>query len=268
MGALESPALTFPVYIPIGPWRLHPHAVFEGLAYLIGFRAYLFQRRRLGDAIDNQSRWSIVAAAAAGAAIGSRVFYWLEDPAATWAHRTDLLFLLGGKTVVGGLVGGLVSVELVKKWMGIRVSTGDLMALPLAVAIAIGRVGCFLTGLSDGTFGTPTSLPWGVDFGDGVPRHPVQLYEFVVLVGLSWVLSALQRRPHRAGDVFKAFMVGYMACRLLVDGIKPEVRVALGLSSLQWTALAILAYYAHDVARWLTQHPPERRPGSPGGITS
>ena len=82
--------------------------------------------------------------------------------------------LLGGKTIVGGLIGGLVGVELVKLAMGIRRSTGDLYAPALAVAIAIGRIGCLLTGVADDTSGTPTSLPWGMDLGDGVSRHPTQ----------------------------------------------------------------------------------------------
>jgi phosphatidylglycerol:prolipoprotein diacylglycerol transferase len=243
--------VTFPVYLPLGSLRLDPHAVFEGLAYFVGFRLYLGQRRRLGDALDSHSRWSVLAAAAVGAALGSRLFYWLEDPAATWAHRDDVWFLLGGKTVVGGLAGGLVAVELAKRWLGIRISTGDLLAVPLAVGIAIGRIGCFLAGLPDGTYGSPSSLPWAVDFGDGIGRHPTQLYEVVALVALAALCRAVQRRPHRSGDVFKVFMVGYMTCRLAVDAFKPEVRVAWGLSSLQWTALGVLIYYAPDLARWI-----------------
>jgi phosphatidylglycerol:prolipoprotein diacylglycerol transferase len=243
--------VTFPVYVPLGPLRLDPHAVFEGLAYFAAFRLYLVQRRRLGDAIDNHSRWSVLAAAAVGAALGSRLFYWFEDPSATWVHRGDVWFLLGGKTVVGGLVGGLLAVELAKRWLGIRTSTGDLFAVPLAIGIAIGRIGCFLAGLPDGTFGTPSSLPWAVDFGDGIRRHPTQLYEVIVLVALGAVCRRVQRQPHQSGDVFKIFMVGYMACRLAVDTIKPEVRIALGLSALQWTAIGVLVYYAPDVARWI-----------------
>jgi hypothetical protein len=129
------------------------------------------------------------------------------------------------------------------------------MALPLAVGIAIGRVGCFLTGLSDGTFGTPSPLPWAVDFGDGIRRHPTQLYEIVVLASIGWVLVVIQRRAHRPGDLFKVSMVGYMAGRLVLDAIKLEVRVALGLSSLQWTTLAVLLYYAHEL--FATNHSPQ-----------
>ena len=61
--------------------------------------------------------------------------------------------------------------------VGITHSTGAYFAPSLAIGIAIGRIGCFLSGLEDYTYGTPTTLPWGYDFGDGVLRHPVQLYE-------------------------------------------------------------------------------------------
>jgi prolipoprotein diacylglyceryltransferase len=96
----------------------------------------------------------------------------------------DPAYLIGGKTIVGALAGGLISVELTKRYIGIRTSTGDLYAIPLALGIAIGRIGCFLTGLSDNTYGTSTNLPWAVNFGDGIPRHPTQLYEIIFLLAL------------------------------------------------------------------------------------
>jgi phosphatidylglycerol:prolipoprotein diacylglycerol transferase len=240
----------FPVYIVIGPLRLHPHLVFETLAYFIGFQLYLWQRRRQGDRIADGTRWSVIAAAIAGAAIGSKVLYWFEDPAATLQHLTDPVFLLQGKTIVGGLIGGLIGVEATKWVLGVRESTGDLFAVPLAVGAAIGRIGCFLTGLSDQTYGVQTTLPWGVDFGDGVLRHPTQLYEAVFLIALAVVLASLLRRPHANGDVFKLFMVSYAAFRLLIEFLKPEVSLG-GLSAIQWTAVALLVYYARDMRRWL-----------------
>jgi phosphatidylglycerol---prolipoprotein diacylglyceryl transferase len=233
----------FPVYIPLGSLRLHPHAVFETLAYAVGFRAYLALRRRRGDIIADGMRWSIVAAAIAGAAIGSKVLYWFEDPAATWQHLADPVFLLQGKTIVGGLVGGLIAVEATKIATGIQESTGDLFAVPLAVGIGIGRIGCFLTGLPDHTHGIETALPWAVDFGDGVGRHPTQLYEAVFCAALAVALSRFARRPHVNGDVFKWFMVGYLGLRLLIDFLKPDPTFG-GLSSIQWVVLALLIYYA------------------------
>ena len=243
--------MTFPVLVPLGPLRVHPHTVFDVLAYSIGFRIFLWQRRRIGDTIDAHARWSVVAAAILGAAIGSKVLFWLEDPSETLAHWNDVVFLMGGKTIVGGLIGGLIGVELEKRWAGVTRRTGDLFAMPLAAGIAIGRVGCFLSGLPDRTFGTPSSMPWAVDFGDGIPRHPTQIYESIGMAIAAVVLGRLTRRPHREGDVFRLFMVIYFSLRIALDALKPEVRILIGLSTLQWASLAVLIYYGHDVRRWI-----------------
>lgn len=136
----------------------------------------------------------MIATAVAGATLGSKLLFWLEDPLLTWRSLHDPAYLVGGKTIVGALVFGLFSVELVKRYIGLNQSTGDLYAIPLAVGIAIGRVGCFLTGLSDNTYGIATSLPWGVDFGDGVRRHPTQLYEIAFLLLLIPALYAVLNR--------------------------------------------------------------------------
>lgn len=243
--------MTFPVSIPVGPWRLHPHAVFEVLAYFVAFQTYRRLRRLRGDVIDAETRWSIVAAAVAGAAIGSRLLFWLEDPSAALAHWRDPAFLFAGKTIVGAILGGLIGVEVTKRAIGVRTRTGDLFVIPLCVGIAIGRIGCFLSGLEDQTYGSPTSLPWAVDFGDGIGRHPTQLYESLFAVLLAVFLATASRRPHRDGDLFRLFVAAYMAWRLLIDILKPELRLALGLSALQWAALAAVLFYAHDVRRWL-----------------
>jgi prolipoprotein diacylglyceryltransferase len=188
----------------------------------------------------------------------------LEDPELTRQNLHDLAYLMGGKTIVGALVFGLIAVELMKRYIGLTESTGDLYAIPLAAGIAIGRVGCFLTGLSDNTYGVATGLPWGVDFGDGVRRHPTQVYEIAFLVALipllARILHAIEWQPDnqssehsrlRPGDVFKVFLVSYLLFRLLCDFIKPYPRVFLGLASIQWVCLLCLLYYSRDILRWM-----------------
>jgi phosphatidylglycerol---prolipoprotein diacylglyceryl transferase len=235
--------------------QLQLHWLFETIAYVVGFRLYLWQRRRRGDVIGDGPRWSIVAAAIAGAAFGSKLLYWLEEPGLTLQHANDLVFLMAGKTVVGGLVGGLIAVEITKKFIGVREATGDLFAVPLALGIAIGRIGCFLAGLQDRTYGLPTSLPWGVDFGDGIARHPTQLYEAAFLAWLAWYLSRASVRPsaaaHINGDLFKLFMVSYLGLRLAIDFIKPGLAF-FGLTSIQWVCLLTLVHYRRDIVRWMT----------------
>jgi prolipoprotein diacylglyceryltransferase len=241
--------MSFPVYLRIGPFQLHPHFVFETLAYAVGFRLYVSLRNRRGDPLLREMRWWVIAAATAGAALGSKVLYWFEDPQLTLANRHNPAFFLGGKTIVGALIGGLVAVEWTKRRLGITQRTGDLFALPLALGIAVGRIGCFLTGLGDNTVGIPTSLPWGVNFGDG-PRHPTQLYEIVFLIFLAIAIEIAARRPHPEGDLFKLFMTSYLAFRLAIDFLKPEVRVFVGLSSIQWACVAMLVFYFRDIWRW------------------
>jgi phosphatidylglycerol---prolipoprotein diacylglyceryl transferase len=235
----------FPLEIPVGPYSLNAHVAFESMAYLVAYRIYVSQRRA-GDFLSASSRLSIVAAAAVGAAIGSKVLAWLEDPAALLAHWNDSAYLMGGKTIVGGLLGGTITVEWIKRRLGIRERTGDLFALPIVAGIAIGRIGCFFAGLADRTYGSPTTLPWGVDFGDGIRRHPTQLYEIAAMALLALAIRWLARRPHRTGDLFRLFLTSYLAWRFAIDFLKPEPRL-LGFTTIQWASLAGLIFYRHDV---------------------
>lgn len=218
------------------------HLFFETAAYATGWAVYRHTRRRRGDGIDDDRRWVLIAAAVLGAALGSKVLHHLSAPELLARRWRDPLFLLGGKTIVGGLLGGLVAVETTKKVLGIGRSTGDLYALALCVGLAVGRIGCFLAGLDDGTHGVATALPWGVDLGDGIPRHPVALYE----IGFLCVLAPfLARRSGRFGDGsrFRELMVAYLAFRFLVDFLKPYETI-LGLGGIQWACLAGLGAYA------------------------
>ncbi len=244
--------MSFPVYVRLGPLALHPHWIFESLAYTAGFYLYRRLRRRRGDVIESRDRWWVIAAAIVGGFAGSRILSAFEDPVFLAGHWMEPQLLLGGKTIVGGLVGGLIAVESIKRLRGIRVATGDLLALPLALGIAIGRIGCFLSGLEDESYGTATRLPWGVYFGDGIARHPTQLYEVIFLTALGAILWISSRLATTVGDGFKLFMVGYLGFRLLVEFIKPGVRVG-GLSAIQWVCLAGVAYYAPHVSRLVTE---------------
>ncbi len=218
----------------------HPalHPLFETLGYAGGYAVYRRMREERGDFLSDERRWVLIAATALGALVGSRVLGLLEEAPARGLRWEDFL-LPGGKTIVGGLLGGWIAVEIAKRVMGVRERTGDLFAVPLCVGVAIGRIGCFLAGLADDTYGKATALPWGVDFGDGVRRHPTQLYEVVFLAVLAWLLLRMGRRPHRNGAVFRLFLSAYLGWRLVIDFLKPQPLVH-GLNVIQWACVAAL----------------------------
>lgn len=226
------------------------HTIIEVLAYAIGFRVFTWQRRRnpLPVLADRDAAIAIAAGAIIGAALGAKLSYWLDDPLTAFAAFPDWRHLMEGKSIVGALLGGVLGVEAAKRLARITGSSGDAFVLPLTIGMCIGRVGCFLAGLPDHTYGVATSLPWGVDFGDGIPRHPTQLYEIVFLLAQYALIRARWSRFTRSGDRFRAFMVGYLAFRLLVEFIKPVYfSYPPGLSGLQWLCIAGLLYYARDV---------------------
>lgn len=239
----------YPLEIPIGSGHLPAHLLFEMLAYTLGYRLYVWQRARSQDLISDENRMWIFLGAAAGALLGSHLLGILENPA--YLAHLDLRIWLGNKTIVGGLLGGLIGVETTKKIIGVRTSSGDLMTYPILLGLAIGRIGCHFAGLTDGTHGKPSHLPWAIDFGDGQPRHPVSLYEVAYLGALAaFIFWKEKKRSLRDGLRFQIFMSGYLLWRFFVEFIKPVWTLpVVGISPIQVAALAGLAYYARVMSR-------------------
>lgn len=234
----------FPVRIQIGHVAIPLHSLLETLAFFAGFRYFLFLRKRQGDTIASSNRTWILIGAVFGALLGSRLVGGLEDPARLAQSHSILLHFYENKTVLGGFLGGLLGVELVKKRIGETKASGDLFVYPLLLALIIGRLGCFSMGVYEATYGTVTTLPTGIDLGDGLRRHPVALYEIVFLL-LLWI--SLRRAAHTGklapGALFKLFMMAYALFRVLLDCIKPVYIFTIGLSTIQLTGIAGLLYY-------------------------
>jgi phosphatidylglycerol:prolipoprotein diacylglycerol transferase len=179
-------------------------------------------------------RSCLVLAALVGGVLGAKLPFVLQSSEGFFQSSA---WLADGKTITTGLIGAYLAVELAKLALGVTVKTGDSFALPLALGLAVGRWGCFFNGCC---YGEPTDLPWGVDFGDGIYRHPTQAYEVLFHLGMVCVLWMLMRVGALRCQRLKLYLIAYGAFRFLTEFIRPEPRGWLGLTFYQWVALVLV----------------------------
>ena len=213
------------------------HTVFDVLAWFAAGAAMLWLVRI--ERIEFPALVGTIgylAPVVAGAGVGAFVF------------GTANLWLSGqtgfARSIEGGIAGGIIAVELYKRMHGITTRTGARFALPFAVGVAIGRIGCYLAGLDDFTYGTPTSLPWAHDFGDGVPRHPVQLYESAAMAAfaLYYVIGVRRRDRFVIDNGFYLAVAFYGVQRFCWEFIKPYGTLIGPLSLFHLLSIALVAY--------------------------
>ena len=241
-------------YSPLSSQTAHiVHFIFEWLALLIGVQTYRIIKKRhvknnpaspQSAGLLSKGSFAVAVGCILGAGIGNKLLFLVEMPQA-WTEF-GAISLAMGQTIVGGMMGGLIGIEIAKKLVGIRYSTGDLFIVPFCVGLIVGRIGCFLAGLNDGTFGVATNLPWGIDFGDGIARHPTQIYDMLwAVVMLVLFYFAYPKLKVVSGLSFKLLFMSYMLWRFIVDGMKPvPYEYWLGLSGIQWACVLALVVYA------------------------
>lgn len=162
----------------------------------------------------------------------------------TWNAYLSTGELVIGKSVLGSLFGGVVAAEVFKKIANIEGSTGAYFVPSLAIGIAIGRIGCYLSGIDDYTYGIETSSIFGHDFGDGILRHPVQLYESAAM-GLFFLYSVWMfyyRKKTFEHTIFYQFIGYYSLQRFVWEFLKPYEKVLLGLTLFQILCLILMIY--------------------------
>lgn len=220
--------------------KINVHLILEYLAFFIAFRYYVYLRKRSADQISSTNRLVIILGAIIGAFLGSRIMGFLENPVFE-LEGVKWIALFNIKTIMGGLFGGLIGVEWAKKCVGESQSSGDLFTFPIIVGIIIGRIGCFLSGTNEFTYGSQTHLGTGMNLGDGVLRHPIALYEIIFLLLLFITLKKCTFKT--SGMRFISFMLAYFTFRFTIEFIKPNHFFVLGLSSIQWLCIICWLYY-------------------------
>ncbi len=242
--------MQFPIDITIGSFSISSHLVFETLGFIIGFRYYIILRKQTIDRIPESNRALILIGAAAGGFLFSRIIGSLESPGEFFHSTNPMLYFYANKTIVGGLIGGLLGVEIIKKFIHEKRSSGDLFTFPIILALMIGRIGCFTMGVHEDTYGSVTTSIFGMNLGDGLKRHPVALYEIFFLLCLWICLILIEKKVKlKNGYRFQFFMIAYFIYRISVDFIKPSDKYFFGLGTIQISCIFGLLYYSRTIYR-------------------
>lgn len=264
-----------PVLFRLGHVPVLTHDAFSVLGLMVAIGVFAFDLRRRGLSRDSRLWW-MVYGAVIGGAIGAKVAtVWryvvvADDPTLVGA------LVDGGKSVVGGLAGAYLGAIVTKRLLGYRRPTGDLFAPAVAIGIAVGRIGCFLTEQP----GTPTSLPWGIRLDPetaaavpncsqcltGLPLHPSFLYEIGFLVVLFVALRWLRPRVPFEGELFKVFLVTYGTFRFFVEFVRGNEVMWNGFSGTQLFLIPsvslLILYFAQKLARGWNAPEPSSVPAS------
>ncbi|WP_313502370.1 prolipoprotein diacylglyceryl transferase [Kaistella carnis] len=249
-------SIDFPVTFQFFGYQILLHPVLESVGIFLSMRYYFYLKRRSGEKQDLNVSLAILIGATAGALVGSKLIGNLEKPSLLFSSEFSFLKFWTNNTIVGGLAFGLLGVELAKKIVGYKKSTGDLIVYPLIFAMIIGRIGCFFTGIYEETYGLPTTSIFGMHLGDEYLRHPVALYEIVFLIVL-WISLEIFRRnnTYQSGFLFQLFMLSYFSFRLILDFIKPREEIVLHLSTIQMVCISMILYYIYKIIFTLNLSP-------------
>jgi prolipoprotein diacylglyceryltransferase len=148
--------------------------------------------------------------------------------------------IVSGKTIIGGLVGGFIAVHILKKRLNLNVKTGNDIAAPAALGMAIGRLGCLFGGCC---YGMESPEIFGIKFGDGTYRYPTQIYEIIFDLGLFVFFMYLKNnKTLKPGILFRYLLNSYLIFRFLVEFLRESDRLALGISYYQIICLLCVIF--------------------------
>jgi phosphatidylglycerol---prolipoprotein diacylglyceryl transferase len=213
-------------WLHVGPYAIATYSLLFLCAYSVGAVVTYYEAKRQRRATEAILRVSL--GALTGGLIGAKASMLIFLGSETFIKDLPYLWY-SGQAWTGAFFGGYLGVLIVKRFSHIRYPTGDIFALALPLAQAIGRLGNLLGG---DPFGLPSTQPWAI-MQYGVRRQPSALYEMLLDLVLFAIILRLRDKMPRPGDLFKLYVVGYCSFRFLVDFTRADPRVLLGLTLVQ-----------------------------------
>jgi phosphatidylglycerol---prolipoprotein diacylglyceryl transferase len=228
--------------IEIGPLTLQTFGICFAAAFIA---AGAVVAKRLVE-WDRPADWAyeLVFAGLIGGVVGARLDYVIENYDEVSDDLLGNIFSGSGLVWYGGAIGGAIAVALWAWWRGmLNVNLLDLCAVPLALGYAIGRIGCQVSG--DGDYGQEWDGPWAMAYPEGtvatdVPVHPTPIYETLAMGSVALVLWRWRDR-FRPGVLFALYLLFAGLERLLVEFIRRNEDVAIGLTQAQLLSVAMIA---------------------------
>lgn len=229
-----------PVLFHIGNIPIPSYTFFLLLAIFVGLLMYVYESRK--ENRNGEYTFFIAIGALIGATLGAKIPIWIMHYELILQNWPNPYYILSGRTITGALIGGPIGVFVTKKLFGITEKRGNIFAPALALGDSIGRFGCLLRGCCHGI---ETNLPWGIDFGDGIIRHPTQLYEsiFAFLLFLYLIYIKKTKKDLKAGELFRTFMNCYFVFRFFIEFIRTEQVLFWGLTVFQVLSVCVLIFY-------------------------
>lgn len=234
-----------PVLFHVGSVPVYAFGVLMSLAFLVA--GYVMQRDFARKHEPRDLAWEIVGFGVVGGLLGARLHQALYHWSEFVAHPLGFVTGQSGLVWYGGVLGGVVATIWPIRRAGVSYASAlDTGALGLTIGLAIGRIGCHLSG--DGDWGTPTDLPWGVAYTNGTAHwpyppgiavHPAALYEMATLLVIFGLLLRLRAHVAPAGALFAIYLLLSGLTRFLVEFVRTNPPVLLGLSEAQWTSIVL-----------------------------
>lgn len=232
----------YPELIKIGNFTISSFGVMMALCFIAGYWVITLEAKRKG--LNDKLVGNMFLATMVGGIVGAKLLYVFENvPLSELArHPLDSLLSRGGLTYYGGFFGAIILTWIIayKNRLSMWV-VGDLAAPALALAYAIGRIGCFLVG---DDYGVPSDLPWAMPFPKGlpptnVPVHPTQLYEIIIMSIVFVFIWKIRKKEKPPGWLFSVYLVIAGLERFLIEFLRsttpspvPDLSVAQLMATL------------------------------------
>lgn len=210
--------------------KIHTYTLFMILALVSAFICFKLTSTKL-DKDKSKFRLLIIVYALLGGIIGAKLPILIYNYKSLFHYPDNVNLIFSGKTIVGGLIGGFLAVYFLKKRLNINIKTGNDIAAPAALGMAIGRIGCFFGGCC---YGIESPKILGVNFGDGIFRYPTQLYEIVFDLVLFVVFLNIKKKFQlKPGILFRYLLNSYLIFRFFIEFIRQSDKIVFGISYYQ-----------------------------------